>query len=790
MGATQGITSFDEGKFIKRRNAKRLDARREEYMNLFQKAHELNAKGKTEKATKVLAKADDIAGEYNNLAKEYGVYADLAATMPEQYVAQKRAPLNKTQKREIEDIEKGLDKVNKIISQYTQYQISQVNENKASGLSDKKEQELKLALKTKANLQADYNAKRAAYNMPTELDMLVAIYANNTPEKGAKLRETLKEQLKDANMYFGNTKELLESKDMKVIADIVAVDNEVNDTINKGYAGVGKKTAAALENVSLEDAARYYDGAFGADLTANRNGNERKKANDAFNFAKFEDKFFQDNQHKTFAELDGGKINIGGVDVNIADIQNVTLHSGEVVSAEGLNEIPLRMVRTVEAFGSQLDPQAVYFQKGDEQYISTKKTNRAAKAMGYPFEKPNLGRAVADGAGMAGVTGLAALLSKYEVIINDRFFLEMVSKGGNIESTIFTDMFKEIQEKLAANGGKVMPLTGEVEGFQYEKIFKLHKEHFCAAPAIAAAATTFVTSLVEQYMKNEEIVPEKAYNAARARLTLEMKHNAAGGDGYILNKNELTKALSDLDVSLAKILDTKTGSKQPETPVQQATVQQDAPVKEATMQAQDVPPTVEEAKYCVYQNKPGEYWDGIVRTAFVDAKTGKPIANETDIAILRKYIKQDLNGYKASDCGMPKGVKLPREYSINGRTYTYGCAEPASRITSNSLPEGKTAADVAFGSARVDLSEGTQDRTVTPGSYTYNWSSSYCGTNFEGATYTSKDERDAAMNNQKTSLEKEGYKVNVPKQEENTYNKKTIIVNGVPVKATGTVKVK
>lgn len=757
MGDTNAITNSIEGRFIRKSQARKLDNRREDYMKLVQKAEELNAKNKTEKATTIFAKADDVAREYNSMAESLGLYADLAKTMPAKSDVNLVADgvrLSKEQKKEIEKLEEGIEKTQKTLNKFSSVQLHQIEKGLPTELSPKDEAKAEEALRKNKQLKEVYQAKCAEYGIPSPNDILAKLYSMADPEKASKLRDEIKDELKEANMYFGFTKDYLKDDAFKNVSEAIAIENKVNDTLNKGYAGASKSVVRAMDGVSLQEAADVYDAAFGADFVANRRGNERTKANEALNRATFAEQFIADNQEKTFGQLD--TMTLAGQNFKTSEITRITLLSGEVLTKNEISDIQLKDVRTIEVGQQQYSTKPVYYEKGkDSAYITRGQSKAAAKAMGYEFEGINVLKPIVDATGMGVATGVTALLSKYTAIFRENFYIKMESEGGlGIGSTMFENMFKEIKEKLEANGGKAVDLT-DVLGFEYIKHEEMIKEHWCVAPAIAAAATTFVASLVDQYMKKEEIVPEKAYNAARERLTLEMKHNASGGDGYILNQKELDKALADLDVVLSKLITTPTPQKADET---QPTAPTPA-AKEATIQTADVEPIVEKAEYCVYQNKAGEYWDGIVRTAYVDAN-GKPISNEADIAALRKYIKQDVNGYKPSDAGMPKGVKLPTTYTVNGRTYTYGCAEPTNRIVSNALPEGKTAKDVAFGNPRVDLAAGTQEKT-TPGSYSYNWSSTADSTFFGGNTFTSKADRDAAVKGEKEALEKGGFKVTV-----------------------------
>ena len=710
MGDIQGTTNtILEGRFIRKKQVRKLDSRREEYASLIEKARELNAKGKTDKATKAFAKADDIANEYNTMAQSLGLYADLASTMPKESninLVPDGVKLTKDQRKTVEALEKGIEDTQKTLKKFSKVQLNRIEKGLPTELSAKDEAKAKEALRKNKELTEFYNETCEELGIPSPNDILAKLYSIADPVKASKLRKEIKDELKAANMYFGFTKDYMKDDSFKNVSESIAIENKVNDTLAKGYAGVGKKTARAMEGVSLVDAAYIYDGAFGADKIANRNGNERTKANYALNVTQFGEDFVNANMIKSIAEL--SEIKLAGTSINPNTISRVTLLSGEVVTGIDIKDVLLKDIRTVEANGVQYSTQPMEYEKGkDSAYISRKKTNRAAKAMGYKFEKADVAKPLVDATGMGLVTGATALLTKYKFVLNDKFYLSMQAGSGTIESTVFEEMFKEIEEKLKANGGEINKLVG-VEGFEYIKNTNILKEYWAAGPCIAAAATTFVASLVDQYMKKEEIVPEKAYNAARERLTLEMKHNASGGDGYILNQKELDKALADLDVVLSKLLDTKVKKTPQETTPTSPVTQPQAKVLEVETRG-DKAQLLEDAKYCTYNNKAGEHWDGIVRTSYKDAN-GKLISNEADISELRRYTKQTLNNYKLSDTGMPKGVRLQTTYTCkSGRTYTFDCSEPEKRIVSKELPKDKDGNVLAanFGKARVNLNEGT-----------------------------------------------------------------------------------
>ena len=262
---------------------------------------------------------------------------------------------------------------------------------------------------------------------------------------------------------------------------------------------------------------------------------------------------------------------------------------------------------------------------------------------------------------------------------------------------------------------------------------------------------------VRNSASNQEIVPEKAYHAAREKLTLEMKHNAAGGDGYILNEKELDKVMADVLQLVNKTLKTKVEPKQ--KPAE----------KVALLQTQDIHPVVKESEDCVYHNKSGEHWDGIVRLGYVDAN-GKAISNESDIAELRKFIKGELNGFKPSEANMPKtevGVKLRKTYTCkSGNTYTWSlCGNEPDAALRDKYTSKEAARDIngnpissRMVNGRVSM-DSTQTFVTKPGIYTWSWAEQNNSYNFGSGVYTSREARNEALRKEKEALVGSGYTI-------------------------------
>ena len=306
----------------------------------------------------------------------------------------------------------------------------------------------------------------------------------------------------------------------------------------------------------------------------------------------------------------------------------------------------------------------------------------------------------------------------------------------------------------AENGGKIdVSNLGDVIAFDYLHEYKYETTHFCAAPVITSAAVAFVASIVEQALAKEEISTEKAYHAARAKLNLEMMHNASGGDGYIINQKELDKAMLDV---IAVVKDMA------ETPA----VQPEKPVKEVMIKTQDVDPVVKEAEDCIYYNKPGEYWDGIVRLGYVDAN-GKPITNEADIAELRSFTKGKLNGFAPSSADMPEsdeekgvGTKIRKKYTCkSGNTYTWSlCGNEPDAALRDKYTSKEAARDIngnLISSRRVAAKVGMESTisTVTPAEYSWSWQDVNDSREFGGMRFDNRADRDAAVEAEKKGFE-------------------------------------
>jgi len=94
-----------------------------------------------------------------------------------------------------------------------------------------------------------------------------------------------------------------------------------------------------------------------------------------------------------------------------------------------------------------------------------------------------------------------------------------------------------------------------------------------------------------------------------------------------------------------------------------------------------------------------------------------------DVKEIYSHIRT-LNGYKATDANMPKGVKMVKEFTTkSGKKYTYCCGEPENRTISGALPEDATQKEQAkkFGKPVANLNEGTQRTMTKPAEFSYHY---------------------------------------------------------------------
>ncbi len=772
--AVQNVSNpIFQARFIKKSEAKELDKIREDYVSLIEEAYELEQKGKTEKAEAKRQSAEGAMLVYREKAEELGlsvtnVDVAVGAVSPSQTnpLVPEGIKLTKAQRKEIEKLEKQIEKYQKKLGKYSEEFIYKANRTVPEELT-KDQKEVLYYQQELGKVQAEYQEKTKEYGIPTVNDIIDKLYSIEDPIKASKIRDQIKDELKDANMYFGFTKDYLKDDQFENVSEVLAIRNRVNSNIERGYVGTSASNVKKYEGQDAADVASEYAQAAGADLTFNRRSNERRIAQLSQNVEYFNVENIEENKGKKVSEIP--TVTIDGQEIKTSEIDRVTTLAGGVYTkADGLENIKLGDIRTIEVGGKQYSLAPIYKEKGDENYSTRRQVKRLGKDIGYEYEGLKLGKAVANTA-LASIPAVAAAaLDVFKVEFHDRVSLGMNWDMGNIESTVFDEMYKKIEDQLKKmaeeNGGKYdITKLGDVIGFEYIKELDIESTHLCAAPVIATAATAFIASIVDQAMKKEEIVPEKAYHAAREKLTLEMKHNAAGGDGYILNEKELDKVMADVLQLVNKTLKTPT-----EPVVQQPVAEKPVAEKVALFKTEDVHPLVKETEDCVYHNKSGEYWDGIIRLGYVDAN-GKAISNEADIAELRKFIKGELNGFKPSEANMPKtevGVKLRRTYTCkSGNTYTWSLCEKEPDATLRDKYTSKDAARDRNGNpissrmvdGRVSM-ESTQYVT-TPGKYSWSWADQNDRLNFGSGVYGTIEERNAALEKEKENLAGRGYTI-------------------------------
>ncbi len=757
-----------QARFIRKSDAKELDKIREDYVSLMEKAAELEAKGKSDKAQETRNLAEGAALVYEQKAQELGLSitkVEVANRGAEpgngEPVVAPGTRLTKAQKKEIEELEKQLKKYKKKLDKYSEEEIHKANLANVAGSNITLTDDIKEILyyqKELAKAQSQYDIKREEYNIPSALDIINMVYAIEDPIKASKIRKIVKKELKDANMYFGLTKDALNDDTLKNVMDVLAIRNEINSNLERGYVGTRKKLVERFKDKDAAEVAAEYSQASGADLTFNRRSNERRISQAAQNVEYFKEPFIDENKDKALNELD--TILIGTTEIKTSDITRITtLAGGVITNIDGFDGLKLGDIRTVEVGNDQYDFKPIYKEKGDENYNKRKDIKRLGKDIGFKYDKIKVGKAIADAA-LVGIPSLAAAaLSTFHILINPKNGISLTIDGhGSISSSVFEKMFEEIKEQAekmqAENGGKIdVSNLGDVIAFDYLHEYKYETTHFCAAPVITSAAVAFVASIVEQALAKEEISTEKAYHAARAKLNLEMMHNASGGDGYIINKKELDKAMLDV---IAVVKDMA------ETPA----VQPEKPVKEVVIKTQDVDPVVKEAEDCIYYNKPGEYWDGIVRLGYVDAN-GKPITNEADIAELRSFTKGKLNGFAPSSADMPEsdeekgvGTKIRKKYTCkSGNTYFWSlCGNEPDAALRDKYTSKEAARDIngnLISSRRVAAKVGMESTisTVTPAEYNFSWQDVNDSREFGGMRFDNRADRDAAVEAEKKGFE-------------------------------------
>ena len=248
---------------------------------------------------------------------------------------------------------------------------------------------------------------------------------------------------------------------------------------------------------------------------------------------------------------------------------------------------------------------------------------------------------------------------------------------------------------------------------------------------------------------NEKDAAIEAYRAAREKLSLELIHNARGADGQSkLNPDELNVTLANALVDFDKVVKTifeETPEKTQETPV----TQEPQGPKVLQLEIRETKAVLEQdAQYCTYTNKAGEYWSGIVANTYKDAN-GQPISG-SDLTELWKHIKYDVNKYGKNEAGMPKGVKMVKTYTCkSGKTYTYDCGEPNTREISKDPDKQGRSTD--FEKPRVDMTNGFQQKWSNP---TFRYTIKENGISvFDDGIYGDEDIPSDSVENGKANLE-------------------------------------
>lgn len=770
--AVQAVTTtqVDQTKFVTKKQARKLDRAKDKYESLITKADKLANGGTTKafnNARKDCAKVND---KFDAIAKQAGVTSNLQAITdlnPRVILVAEGKKLTREQRNEVEKLEKDVKKSAKELAKYTPEFLHKLTKTAPEQYTaeQKKAANAQTAYDT---AKRAYEAKVGEYGIPTQSDILEAVYKYEDPVKASKMKEALKKQLKDANMFFGATEAAFKEDIVKDNIKARSIENVVNNNIEKGYVGVSNKTLKQVQNRDAAEFAEIAKEAAGADNEFDRKSNERKINQFAINTEFFNEADVEANKDKAFAEVK--IIKVDGHDVQTKDINRITLLSGEVLTGEDIKNVKLGQVRTVEAYGYQYDFKPIVKQKGDEGYVSNKNIRKANKEIGFEYVKPNILKAVGETAVQMTPVAGAVALSKFVFEVNDIFKFNLEFKDGNgIQGGFLEGMIDDINKQLQnqmGNGDYSIEETDKIVKLGIERYIHQHKEHYCYSPAVTAAAVALISNVIEQLQKGEEVVGEKAYHAARERLSLELKHNSAGGDGHTLGEDELNVAMAQV-MNLLKEMKRSPIKYNPVTEVKKDPIPTPKPT--ATIVETYIKPEIKKAEYCVYDNKPGEYWSGIVKNTYKD-ENGNLITNWDDIKEIYSHIRT-LNGYKASDANMPKGVKVVREFTTkSGKKYTYSCCgeEPKNRAISDSLPTNEAQKKQAqkFGKTVNGLYDGTKATVVKPAEfgYYYDLSDDEQG-NIEGPKAQGKDDVEKLDNNEvninaqeKTLIEK-GYDV-------------------------------
>lgn len=752
MGEIQNVTN-PMITLVRNKEGKKLDNIREDYVSLMEEAEKLEAKGKTSKAEEKRQLAAGAEARYAEVAKSMGLQADLKATLVRESapLVKPGVVLTKEQKKEIKDIENELKDLRKTLGKYTNEQLYEIKTEGTTNLSQKKIDRAKEAIRKEEQLAQHYANKCAEYGIPSQKEIIKKLYSIEDPVKAKELRKQIKEELKAANMWFGNTEDYVKSDNFKAISEGREVDNQLIAHERNGYAAVRKSVHKAIGEKDGAEVIRMLDGVDGSDGVFNI-GLEKAAAKYAINVEKYTEDFIAQNKTKTFSEVDTITLSTGTI--KTADIQRVTLLSGETLIQGQFNDIPLGLVRGVEtdiSANEQHSFGAIVKEKGDDGYVSRTKSLKAAKDLGFKTEKVNVAKAALDAVGMGALAATPTILDPFKVDFHYKDSLT-VSSESVIDSPEINAFIDDIKKQLESEFGVFTDIEGAY-GFKYTEVIDVKHTHWCVAPAVVAAATAFFSNLADQVINgNEKDATLEAYRAAREKLNLELIHNARGADGQSkLNPKELANAEADAIVALDKAIETvakkiqtkKTEAKKVEVP------------KELQVQTRETAPKLEQdAQYCTYTNKSGEYWSGIVANTYKDAN-GQAISG-SDLTELWKHIKYDVNNYGKNDAGMPKGVKMVKTYTCkSGKTYTYDCGEPKTRTISKE--QDKKGRSTNFGNPRVDMTNGFQQKWSDPSfgyTITENGNVIYDSGNYEGSRVAAGK---ADLQNDKKYYEEKGY---------------------------------
>ncbi len=751
---------------VSKDDAKKLDSLRKEYEKHTRKAERFEDRGRSRRAERQEKKADKALFEYNQLADKLGLELDcsesLAARTPGNGapIVPEGVKLTKEQKKEVEKLEKQIKELTKKADKYTDRQKFCAQNKKIDELTELSEEEKTNLVKVCKELQSvknEYKNLIGEYKIPTKEQIQQRFLRIEDPIKAKEAKEVLIKELKAANMYFGNTKELVKQS-LENIINPVEHRNEAQATIAQGYVGIGKRREKLLTDLNSNpaDISRWIRETVGPDYNANRHSNEIKRLQNMLN-RYHTDEFVKANADKKISEFE--TITINGKTVNVKDITRITTLTGLYITREDdrFNELKMTEIEKIEVKEDdndtyQLDFGTMYLEKGDPNFWSEKNTKKLIDEYGFGRDKIDYLKVVEDVAFASLPTLITSALSILKINVDNSFGFHLDLAGdGFITSEAFDDMRKQIEAQLQKmkdeNGGKIdINKIGDVIDFDYYKEEFIKKTYVNLAPAVATAVTAALISVITQLNTPEKFLSEDEYNKLLKILTAEESLNSRGGAGHTLNPEEGEMAT----------LEHKKRFTDDVNDVIDDFVNPDEEVKHASIIPLDEAPIIKEAEDCIYYNQAGEFWDGIVRIGYID-QNGKPITNEEDIAEIRRFTKQTLNGFAASSGDMPEsdkekgiGTKIRKVYTCkSGNTYTWNLCdtEPAKRIIS-------TEGDGKFVKSNADYSS-TKDQVVQEGRYSW---MSLNGFNLLGSgVYTNKADRDSTMTQERMRLEKEKY---------------------------------